>query len=116
MHYGVVVCVSAMRIFHILNLQGGKSARLVNCVLALKSYSEWKEGGGSGPWKFGGNMKAAGSGKPFQRKNPEPFMNSFLKTLSGGQQTSNGDIGHDLNEVSELCCFLILYILFCHRR
>ncbi|KAF2325128.1 hypothetical protein GH714_022927 [Hevea brasiliensis] len=35
--------------------QGGKSARVVNSVLALKSYSEWKQTGGNGVWKFGGN-------------------------------------------------------------
>ncbi|KAH9730627.1 kinesin-like protein KIN-14I [Citrus sinensis] len=28
--------------------QGGKSARVVNCVLALKSYGEWKQTGGNG--------------------------------------------------------------------
>ncbi|OMO82036.1 hypothetical protein COLO4_23295 [Corchorus olitorius] len=39
--------------------QGGKSARVVNCVLALKSYSEWKLAGGNGVWKFGGNVKPA---------------------------------------------------------
>ncbi|XP_060667800.1 kinesin-like protein KIN-14G [Ziziphus jujuba] len=77
--------------------QGGKSARLVNCVLALKSYSEWKEGGGSGSWKLGGNVKPVTSWKPFQRKNAEPTVNSFLRTLSG-QQTSNADVGQDLNE------------------
>ncbi|KAK8499466.1 hypothetical protein V6N12_011551 [Hibiscus sabdariffa] len=39
--------------------QGGKSARVVNCVLALKSYNEWKLSGGNGVWKFGGNLKPA---------------------------------------------------------
>ncbi|KAF9688131.1 hypothetical protein SADUNF_Sadunf02G0165300 [Salix dunnii] len=45
--------------------QGGKSARVVNTVLALKSYSEWKQAGGNGIWKFGGNVKPSLSAKSF---------------------------------------------------
>ncbi|GAY54416.1 hypothetical protein CUMW_156510 [Citrus unshiu] len=95
--------------------QGGKSAmaRIVNCVLALKSYSEWKQGGEKGPWKYAGNLKPSicVSGKPFMRKTSEPFMNSFSRTSSGGQksldgvcseQALNGDLGHDLNEAGNL--------------
>ena len=56
--------------------QGGKSARVVNCVLALKSYGDWKQCGGTGPWKYGGNLKVTASGKSFGRKNSEPFRRS----------------------------------------
>uniref|UniRef100_A0A804UKC5 Uncharacterized protein n=3 Tax=Zea mays TaxID=4577 RepID=A0A804UKC5_MAIZE len=56
--------------------QGGKSARVVNCVLALKSYCDWKQCGGTGPWKYGGNLKPSVSGKSFGRKNSEPFQRS----------------------------------------
>ncbi|KAG2316575.1 hypothetical protein Bca52824_019697 [Brassica carinata] len=31
--------------------KGGKSIRIVNCILALKSYSEWKLKGGTGPFR-----------------------------------------------------------------
>ncbi|KAJ7973012.1 Kinesin-like protein [Quillaja saponaria] len=62
--------------------QGGKSARVVNSVLALKSYSEWKQTGGNGVWKFGGNLKPTTSGKSFVRKNSEPFTNSLSRTPS----------------------------------
>ncbi|XP_035548982.1 kinesin-like protein KIN-14G [Juglans regia] len=86
--------------------EGGKSARIVNCVLALKSYSDWKQGGGNGSWKFGGNLKPPTCGKPFARKISEPFMNSFSRTLSceksleslSGDLSSYGDHSHDLNE------------------
>ncbi|KAM7478414.1 hypothetical protein LguiA_026627 [Lonicera macranthoides] len=83
--------------------QGGNSARIVNCVLALKAYSEGKHGG----WKFGGNFKPSSSGKQFVRKNSEPFMNSFLKnslieksldSLSS-EQFLCGDLGRDLSEM-----------------
>ncbi|KAI9187477.1 hypothetical protein LWI28_028636 [Acer negundo] len=93
--------------------QGGKSAtaRIINCVLALKSYSEWKQSGGHGSWKFGANGKpsSAGTGKPFMRKNSEPFMNSFSRTLSVGEKSLDSDLSTDLSEaVSELCLFMCL--------
>ncbi|KAK6941041.1 Calponin homology domain [Dillenia turbinata] len=71
--------------------QGGKSARVVNCVLALKSYSEWKQTGGSGVWKFGGTIKSVTSGKSFShtRKNSEPFTNPFSRNLSANEKSLN---------------------------
>ncbi|KAK7396925.1 hypothetical protein VNO78_18088 [Psophocarpus tetragonolobus] len=62
--------------------QGGKSSRVVNCVLALKSYSEWKMSGANGVWKFGGNLKPTVSSKTFVRKNSDPFTNSLSRTSS----------------------------------
>uniref|UniRef100_A0A5B6YKZ8 Putative kinesin-4-like n=1 Tax=Davidia involucrata TaxID=16924 RepID=A0A5B6YKZ8_DAVIN len=104
-----LVAVEEMRLptFEASDLeQGGKSSRIVNCVLALKSYSDWKQGGGIGLWKFGG-LKPTTFGKHFIRKNSEPFMNSFSKNLlsseksldsSCSEQFSCSDVGHDLNE------------------
>ncbi|CAN0914119.1 Kinesin-like protein KIN-14G [Linum grandiflorum] len=73
--------------------QGGKSARVVNCVLALKSYYEWKQSGGTGQWKYGGNPKPGASpfGK-FTRKTAEPFANSSTQCSS-----PCGDSGNDHN-------------------
>ncbi|KAF7818172.1 kinesin-like protein KIN-14I isoform X1 [Senna tora] len=62
--------------------QGGKSSRIVNSVLALKSYSEWKQGGANGAWKFGGTLKPTTTGKCFVRKNSDPFTNSLSRTSS----------------------------------
>ncbi|KAE8696983.1 Kinesin-4 [Hibiscus syriacus] len=72
--------------------QGGKSARVVNCVLALKSYNEWKLLGGNGVWKFGGNLKPATTtlGKSFVRKNSDPFTNSLQRTSSMNEKPSAG--------------------------
>ncbi|XP_078436131.1 kinesin-like protein KIN-14I isoform X2 [Wolffia australiana] len=76
----VVVQDKGLPTFEASDLEkGGKCTRVVNCVLALKSYFEWKEMGGTGAWKYGGNLKTAGSGNYFIRKNSELFMNSFLK-------------------------------------
>lgn len=72
------------------NFQGGKSSRIVNCVLALKSYSEWKQSGSNGIWKFGGNVKPTTSAKQFVRKNSEPFTNSLSRTSSLNAKSSNG--------------------------
>ncbi|GKV22121.1 hypothetical protein SLEP1_g32013 [Rubroshorea leprosula] len=72
--------------------QGGKSARIVNCVLAMKSYNEWKKTGGNGVWKFGGNVKPSTTtlGKSFVRKNSEPFTNSLSRTSSMNEKLLNG--------------------------
>ncbi|KAK4355644.1 hypothetical protein RND71_024615 [Anisodus tanguticus] len=61
--------------------QGGKSSRIVNCVLGLKSYSDWKKEGGTGVWKFGGNIKSNASVKQIVRKNSEPFTNSLSRCM-----------------------------------
>ncbi|XP_058738847.1 kinesin-like protein KIN-14I [Vicia villosa] len=67
--------------------QGGKSSRIVNCVLALKLYSEWKQNGANGAWKFGGNPKPTISAKSFVRKNSDPFTNSLSRTSSINEKT-----------------------------
>ncbi|XP_038683682.1 kinesin-like protein KIN-14I isoform X1 [Tripterygium wilfordii] len=69
--------------------QGGKAARVVNSILALKSYNEWKQSGGNGVWKFGGNVKPVTSGKAFIRKNTEPFMNSLSRNSSMNEKSLN---------------------------
>lgn len=71
-------------------VQGGKSARLVNSVLALKSYTEWKQTGGNGIWKFGANVKPTiTSTKSFVRKNSEPFTNSLSRNASVTEKSLN---------------------------
>ncbi|KAF8099387.1 hypothetical protein N665_0245s0064 [Sinapis alba] len=79
--------------------KGGKSIRIVNCILALKSYSEWKLKGGTGPWRYGSNMKNNfGSRKPFLRKSSEPFMSSMSVTHSeSGQDLSEKGDSRSIN-------------------
>ncbi|KAL5983620.1 hypothetical protein ACLOJK_017708 [Asimina triloba] len=62
--------------------QGGKGERVVNCVLALKSYSDWKLTGGNGSWKYLGSLKSVGSAKNFVRKNTEPFGKPLSRAAS----------------------------------
>ncbi|ESQ39398.1 hypothetical protein EUTSA_v10001292mg [Eutrema salsugineum] len=79
--------------------QGGKASRVVNCVLAIKSYDEWKQSGGNGVWKFGGSIKPPSLGKSsFVRKNSGPFMNSLSRTSSINNDNSPSDT--DSNKLS----------------
>ncbi|VFQ73881.1 unnamed protein product [Cuscuta campestris] len=69
--------------------QGGTSSRIVNCVLGLKSYCEWKQSGGIGIWKFGGTAKHTVCLKPISRRNTEPFMGSSSRT--GNEKSVKGE-------------------------
>ncbi|MCH84570.1 kinesin-4-like [Trifolium medium] len=84
--------------------QGGKSSRIVNCVLAMKSFAEGKLGGrsGSGSFKF---VKPPTPGKSILRKNSEPFMKSLWSMTLGdkdvGYMSDNSpynDSGNDRQE------------------
>lgn len=37
--------------------QGGSSAKVVDCILCLQGYHEWKLAGGIGVWRYGGTVK-----------------------------------------------------------
>ncbi|MFS7901640.1 putative minus-end-directed kinesin ATPase [Helianthus anomalus] len=71
--------------------QGGKTSRIVNCVLALKSYSEWKQTGGHGTWRFGGTVKPSTPSKSIVRKNSDPFSNSLSKMNVQSPETDNNN-------------------------
>lgn len=38
-------------------IQGGSSSKVVDCILCLKGYYEWKQAGGIGVWRYGGTVK-----------------------------------------------------------
>ncbi|XP_050225461.1 kinesin-like protein KIN-14G [Mercurialis annua] len=77
--------------------QGGKFARIVNCILALKSYNEWKQNGGTGIFKYGGSFKPLNSGtiKPFMRKIADSTRSS---SLGSNDHSFLNDLSHELNE------------------
>ncbi|KAK2979716.1 hypothetical protein RJ640_004905 [Escallonia rubra] len=37
--------------------KGGSSSKVVDCILCLKGYHEWKQAGGIGVWKYGGTVR-----------------------------------------------------------
>lgn len=38
-------------------MQGGSSGKVVDCILCLKGYYEWRQSGGVGVWKYGGTVR-----------------------------------------------------------
>lgn len=40
-----------------LEIQGGSSSKVVDCILCLKGYYEWKLAGGVGVWRYGGTVR-----------------------------------------------------------
>ncbi|KAK9735676.1 hypothetical protein RND81_04G219100 [Saponaria officinalis] len=87
--------------------QGGKTARIVICVLALKSFHDWKLSGGNGQFKLGGCTKTPSVGKGFVRKCSEPFMNSISRASSvSGKSVDTyvneqcGDFSLDFSDMS----------------
>ncbi|KAD2393885.1 hypothetical protein E3N88_40862 [Mikania micrantha] len=43
--------------------QGGRLSRVVNCILALKAYNEWRKAGGNGTFRYVGNRKPSSKRK-----------------------------------------------------
>ncbi|KAJ4772316.1 P-loop containing nucleoside triphosphate hydrolases superfamily protein [Rhynchospora pubera] len=62
--------------------KGGKAARVVNCVLALKSHSERTAKSLSTNANAASASSSSSSTKYFVRKNSEPFMNSLFRSQS----------------------------------
>ncbi|GJN27326.1 hypothetical protein PR202_gb15340 [Eleusine coracana subsp. coracana] len=61
-----LVAVSAMNLltFETSDIEkGGSSMKVVDCILCLKGYHEWKLSGGIGIWRYGGIVKIASSSK-----------------------------------------------------
>lgn len=91
---------------------------MVNTVLALKSYYDWKQSGGNGAWKFGGNVRPTTTVKQFVRKNSEPFTNSLSRNSSMSEKSLNS-LSHDVDtnkmvstlDLWLLCCYLYLFLL-----
>ncbi|PNT62986.1 kinesin-like protein KIN-14P [Brachypodium distachyon] len=68
--------------FEVSDLEkGGQGVRVVDCVLALKSFAETKQIGKQCLFKNGGNIKPPMSAKCFVRKN-EPFTKAMIRSHS----------------------------------
>ena len=86
----------------------------MNSVLALKSYSTWKKGGGNGVWRFGGTDKSPTSSIDVVPKNSEPATNSLTRTSSTCDSfclelSSSDDPSNET--VRDLFILLFLYFL-----
>lgn len=55
-----LVAVGAMKLltFEASDLEkGGSSSKVVDCILCLKGYYEWRQAGGIGVWRYGGTVR-----------------------------------------------------------
>ncbi|KXG23658.1 kinesin-like protein KIN-14Q [Sorghum bicolor] len=79
----VVIQDFGLPTFEVSDLEkGGKSVRIVDCILALKSFSESKKTGRQAACKYGGIPKPLASGKYFILKNSDAFMNKNARMHS----------------------------------
>ncbi|CAL5068341.1 unnamed protein product [Urochloa decumbens] len=88
-----LVAVSAMNLltFETSDIEkGGSSMKVVDCILCLKGYHEWKLSGGIGIWRYGGIVKIASSSK-----RPASHL-----TRGGGSDQQMLEFVHLLSEVS----------------
>ncbi|XP_057818675.1 kinesin-like protein KIN-14L isoform X2 [Cryptomeria japonica] len=67
------------------SLQPGSTTKIVDCILALKSYHEWKKSGGNGSWKYTGLLKSP----MFLRNAGSPQCTSSCMVTKGFENLSN---------------------------
>lgn len=79
--------------FEVSDLEkGGKSVRVVDCILALKSLNESKRTGRQASCKYGGILKPMTPGNYFIMKNSDAFMNKNMRNHSA-EAIQNGFSG-----------------------
>ncbi|XP_047050829.1 kinesin-like protein KIN-14Q [Lolium rigidum] len=81
--------------------KGGKGVRVVDCVLALRSFSESKTSGRQTPSKYGGISKPSTPGKYFILKNSDAFMNKLMRSHTA-EPIQNG-ISPEQNLTTDCC-------------
>lgn len=62
-----LVAVARMKLltFEVSDLEkGGSSGKVVDCILCLKGYYEWRQSGGVGVWKYGGTVRITSTSFP----------------------------------------------------
>ncbi|KAM0845450.1 hypothetical protein ACQ4PT_056355 [Festuca glaucescens] len=81
--------------------KGGKGVRVVDCVLALRSFSESKTTGRQTPSKYGGISKPSTPGKYFILKNSDAFMNKLMRSHTA--ETIQNGISPEQNLTTDCC-------------
>ncbi|KAK1627564.1 hypothetical protein QYE76_001879 [Lolium multiflorum] len=81
--------------------KGGKGVRVVDCVLALRSFSESKTAGRQTPSKYGGISKPSTPGKYFILKNSDAFMNKLMRSHTA--ETIQNGISPEQNLTTDCC-------------
>lgn len=89
----------------------------MNCILALKSYHEWKQSGGNGAWKYSANSRPNAGGK-HSRRNSDLFLSFLSKNSSSGEKSPVSAMSDDdevVRVLFRLYNFLSLLINLCIR-
>lgn len=94
-----LVAVGEMRLltFEASDLEkGGSSSKVVDCILCLKGYYEWKQSGGIGVWRYGGTVRITS----FPKESPS--------SLVGSETTDESLDGSESSQYEQLLEFLHL--------
>ncbi|CAN1335425.1 Kinesin-like protein KIN-14F [Linum perenne] len=94
---------------------GGSSNKVVDCILCLRGYYEWKQAGGIGVWRYGGLVKIFPKESPASLMGSESADESFDESESS-QYDQLLEFLHLSNEVSveESTTANVLAFLFDH--
>ncbi|MFQ6642018.1 hypothetical protein Gotur_015655, partial [Gossypium turneri] len=76
--------------------KGGSMTKVVDCILCLKGYYEWKQAGGIGVWRYGGTVKITA------------FPKGSLPSLIGSESADDSLDGSDSSQYEQLLEFLHL--------
>ncbi|PON60223.1 Kinesin-like protein [Trema orientale] len=81
--------------------KGGSSSKVVDCILCLKGYYEWKQAGGIGVWRYGGTVRITS----FPKESPSSLIGSestdeSLDDSESSQYEQLLEFLHFSNEVS----------------
>ncbi|GAA0142101.1 microtubule binding motor protein [Lithospermum erythrorhizon] len=75
--------------------KGGSSAKVVDCILCLKGYYEWKQAGGIGVWRYGGTVKITALPKE------SPSSSSFAGSESADESLDDFDSSSQYEQLVE---------------
>ncbi|OMP06953.1 hypothetical protein COLO4_07750 [Corchorus olitorius] len=76
--------------------KGGSMNKVVDCILCLKGYYEWKQAGGIGVWRYGGTVKITS------------FPKGSLPSLVGSESADDSLDGSESSQYEQLLEFLHL--------
>ncbi|KAF3782758.1 Kinesin-4 [Nymphaea thermarum] len=98
--------------------KGGSCIKVVNSVLAVKSYGDWKQSGANGSWKFGSSLKPPIHGRCMTRvgKNFEPFMRNISHMDSNGLVGQSAHFGSDVQGSGSHSLDMLVRALLSDRR
>ncbi|KAL2523802.1 Kinesin KP1 [Abeliophyllum distichum] len=66
--------------------KGGSSSKVVDCILCLKGYYEWKQSGGIGVWRYGGTVRITSF--------PKESSSSLIGSESADESLEDSESSH----------------------